>query len=210
MVRERVEVHQVVALSEDIGMSLEVADAGVVTTVTERGAHDVVLPLPWACGTVAHGIAEGLRTAGGGIGTVVMAVALIEPRTFLIVLDMRQFRHLTFERDHILAKRGIERVGITPIEPRLSVIVGIDGGVDVEPVALVPHQRFAQGIAERTIGRVTFQDADAMSVQRCIEVVLAVTLDGLDGPGTVVTAAPGEVLERSHSAMLRPVHHIGG
>ena len=49
-----------------------------------------------------------------------------------------------------------------------------------------------------------------MSVQRGIEVELAVALYRLDGPGTVLTTAPGKLLQGGHSAVLRPVHHIGG
>ena len=97
MVREGIEVHQVVVLSEDVGMSLEVTDAGMVATIAQGGAHDVVLPLPGTGGRVAHGIAKCLGTAGGGVGHIVMSIALVEPGTFLIVLDMGELRHLTFQ-----------------------------------------------------------------------------------------------------------------
>ena len=86
MVLEGLEVHQVVVLTEDIGMSLVVADAGVVATVTVGRTHDVALRLPWSLGRVAHGIAQCLWTTGGGIGQIVMAITLVEPRAFLIVV----------------------------------------------------------------------------------------------------------------------------
>ena len=94
MMSEGVEMHEVVVLAEDIRVALEVADAWVIATVAECGAHDVVLPLPGSCRRVAHGIAEGLWTAGAGEGAVVVSIALIKPRAFLVVLDMRQLGHL--------------------------------------------------------------------------------------------------------------------
>ena len=138
-----------------------------------------------------------------------MAIAFIEPRAFLIVRDMWQFRHLTGQRCHVLAQLSPEGVGVAPVHISLSVIVGKYRGVDIIPVALVPYQRFAKGILEGTIRRVGLEHPDAMSVQRGIEVVLAVALHGLDGPGTILTTAPGEVLQRGDSAMLGPVHHVG-
>ena len=95
VVCERIEVHQVVVLSEDIRMALEVADARMVTTVAEGGAHDVVLPLPGTCGGVAHGIAQCLRAASAGISQIIMTPVsrllspFIKPRTLLIVFDVR-------------------------------------------------------------------------------------------------------------------------
>ena len=86
VVLEGLEVHQVVVLTEDIGMPLVVADAGMVAAVAIGRTHDVALRLPWALGRVAHGIAQCLWTAGGGIGQIVMAITLVEPRAFLIVV----------------------------------------------------------------------------------------------------------------------------
>ena len=97
---------------------------------------------------------------------------------------------------------------ISPVEPSLSVVISIDRGVDVEPVALIPHQRLTEGIMKRTVGGVGHQHANAVAVEWCIEIVLAVALYGLDGPATVLTRAPGEVLQRGHGTMLRPVHHV--
>ena len=49
-----------------------------------------------------------------------------------------------------------------------------------------------------------------MAVEWGIEVVLAIALYGLDGPASVLTTAPGEVLQRGDGSVLRPVHHVGG
>ena len=46
MVLEGLQMHQVVVLSEEIGMSLEIGDAGVITTIALSGRHQVVLFLP--------------------------------------------------------------------------------------------------------------------------------------------------------------------
>ena len=86
VMHECLEVHQVVILAEDIAVTLEVADARMVATVALCRFHDVVLPFPWTCWGVTHGIAQRLRTTGSGIAEVVMTIALVEPRTFLIVL----------------------------------------------------------------------------------------------------------------------------
>ena len=88
MMDEGLQVHQVVVLAEDIRVTFVVHDAGMVATVALGGLHDVTFRLPRTSGRVAHGVAEGLWTAGGGIGEVIMAMALIEPRAFLIVLNM--------------------------------------------------------------------------------------------------------------------------
>ena len=98
---------------------------------------------------------------------------------------------------------------VAPVHIGLTVIVGIDGGVNVVPVFLLPNERLTEGILERSVGRVGHEYADAMTVQRCIEVVLAIAFDGLDSPRSIFTRTPRELLQRSHSTMLGPVDHIG-
>ena len=126
------------------------------------------------------------------------------------MLDMRKFGDLALQRDHVVVQLGVEGVGIAPVEVGLSVIVSIHRRVDVEPVALVPYQWLAQGVLEGSVGGVGLQYGDAMTVEWGIEVVLPIALHRLDGPGSVLTTAPGNVLQRSHGSMLRPVHHVGG
>ena len=84
---------------------------------------------------------------------------------------------------------------IPPIQVSLSVVVGIDRGVDVVPVALVPYQRLTQGIRKRAVRRVGFQDGNTMSVEWGIEIILSITLNGLDGPGTVLSTTPGNIFQ---------------
>ena len=201
-------MHQIVVLPEDIRVALEVADARMVASIAQRGAHDVVLPLPGPCGRIAHRIAQSLRATGGGKGAIVMSIALIEPRAFLIMLDVGQLCHLTLQRDHIIVEFGVEGMWISPIQVSLSVGVGIDRRIDVEPVALVPYQRLTQWILERTIRGVGFQDGDTVPVEWGIEVVFPIALYRLDGPGSVLSTAPGDVLQRGYGTVLRPVYHI--
>ena len=86
-------------------------------------------------------------------------------------------------------------MGIAPVHIGLSVIIGEDGGIDVVPMLLLPDQWFTQRVAERSIGRIGHKHTDAMSVEWGIEVVLAVALYGLYGPGAVLAAAPREFLQ---------------
>ena len=195
MVDEGLKVHEVVALSEGIGMSLEVADARVVAAVALGGSHDIPFGRPRTGGAVAHGVSQCLGAAGGRVGQIVAAVALVEPRSFLIMLDMRQFCHAVLQRDHIIVEARIERMRISPVHICLSVVVGEHGRVDVEPVGPIPYERFAQRVAERAVGRVGHEDADAVAVERSIEVIFAVPFHGLYGPSSILTASPGEVLE---------------
>ena len=103
MVFVGLQVHQVVVLSEDVGVTFIIHDTGVVTTVALGGLHDISFRHPRTCGGVAHGIAESLWTTGGGIGEVIMAMALIEPRTFLIVLNVVVELHdVALQGDHIV------------------------------------------------------------------------------------------------------------
>ena len=135
--------------------------------------------------------------------------ALLLHRTHHTVLGLEHI-DVAFGGYHILVQLDTIGLGVAPEHIGLSVVVDPDGGVDVVPVLLLPYQRLTQRILEGSVGRVRHQHPDTVSVQRGIEVVLAVACDGLDGPGTVLPAAPGELLQRSHSAVLRPVYHIGG
>ena len=116
-----------------------------------------------------------------------MAITLVEPRTFLIVGNMRKFGDTTGQRRHVVAQLCPERMGVAPVHIGLTIVVGIDAGVDIKPVALVPYQRLAERIFERSIGRVSHQHTDAMTMQWSIEIVFAIALYRLDSPGTVFT-----------------------
>ena len=82
-----------------------------------------------------------------------MAVALVEPRAFLVVLYLIvQFHHFALQRDHVVVQLGIVGVGVAPVHIGLAVFVGVHRRVDVVPVALVPNERFAERVLERSVG----------------------------------------------------------
>ena len=91
----------------------------------------------------------------------------------------------------------------------MSVIVYVDGGIDVVPVLFLPYQRFTKRVFEGSVWRIAHQNADAMAVKRCIEIILTVALDGLDGPRPVVARPPCKVFQRCYGTMLCPVDHVG-
>ena len=211
MVYESIQMHQVVVLSEDIRMSFVVDDTRMISPVALRRAHDIALALPRSGGRVAHGIAQRLGTTGRGIAQIIMAIALVEPRSFLVMFYMiRKTHDAVFQGNHVVIQSRIVRIRVAPVHIRLSVVIGKHAGVDVIPVGLIPYYRFLQRIAERSVGRVGSEHTDAMTVQRCIEIILAIALNGLNRPCPVLTATPREVFQGSHSPVLCPVHHVGG
>ena len=201
---------QVVVLAEYIALSLVVDDAGMVAAVTVGRSHDVSLYFPWTQWAVAHGIAYALGAAGGSEGQVILAVALVEPGSFLVGFQLAELHDFARIGYHVLVQLHAIQVGVAPIHIGLSVIVNEYGGVNVFPVLLLPYQRLADGVFERAVGRVGNQDSDAVSMQGTIHVELAVALHYLLCPCSVVPAAPGELLERGNGAVVSPVHHVGG
>ena len=97
VVDECVEVHQIIVLTEHIAMTLIVAYAGMVASVSQGGTHDVVLPFPRASRRVTHGVSQSLRAAGGGIAQIIVIVSLVEPRSLLIMLDVWQLGHFALQ-----------------------------------------------------------------------------------------------------------------
>ena len=180
MVDEGLQVHQVVVLSEDIGVTFIVRDTRVVTAVALGGAHDVAFRYPRSCGGIAHGIAESLRTAGRGVCEIVVATAFVEPGTFLVVVHCPfgfvtpwhvkvdsgslllhwthhavygvEYQDVALGRDHVIVQFYAVGIGVAPVHIGLSVVVNPHGGIDVVPVALIPHQRLAEGILEGSVG----------------------------------------------------------
>ena len=209
VVDERLKVHEVVALSEDVGVPTVVADAWVVASVAVSRAHDVAFRLPRACGAVAHSIAQRLGAAGGGIAQIVMSSTLVEPGAFLIVFDVIvELGDAAFQRSHVVVQKGVVGIGVAPVHIGLPVVIRKDGRVDVVPVLFLPDERLAERVVERAVGRVADEDTNAVPVKRGVEVVFTVALYRLDGPRAVVAAAPGKILQRGHSPVLRPVHHV--
>ena len=99
---------------------------------------------------------------------------------------------------------------ITPIHICLSIVVDPYGGVDIIPVFGAPYQRFAQWVLEWTEGRVGYEHADAIAMNRAVHIPFAIALDDLFCPSSIVTFVPFEILERCHSTVVLPVDHIGG
>ena len=58
----------------------------MIASVALGGSHQVVLFLPGAQRRITHRITQTLRTTGRGKAHIVVSVALVEPRTLLIVL----------------------------------------------------------------------------------------------------------------------------
>ena len=166
----------------------------MITTVTLGRLHNIAFPFPRTSRTVAHSITQSLRTTCRCESQIIMAITLIEPRSLLIVGDVRQFCYTTCQRCHIFAQLCPESMRITPIHICLTIIIGINRGIYIKPVILIPYQRFAQRIFERTIRRIGLKHADSMSVKRSIEIILAIALYILNSPSSILTTAPREVL----------------
>ena len=74
---------------------------------------------------------------------------------------------------------------------------------------LVPYERFAEWVLERSKRRVGNKHSDAVTMYRTIHIPLAIALYYLLSPRAVVSLIPFEILERSHSTMVFPVDHVG-
>ena len=86
-------------------------------------------------------------------------------------------------------------LGITPVHVGLSIIVDQHRGVNIVPMLLLPHERLADWISERTIGGIADKHAYAIAVKRAIHIVFTVAVHHLLGPGSVVAATPLEILK---------------
>ena len=210
MVTEGLQVHQVVVQAEDVRLALVVDDTRVIAACTPGAVHNVSHRTPRSRRLVAHRITDAFGAAGRGKGQVPVLAVLIQPGAFLIVVDMVvEFVYLALQRNHILVEQCPIGVRVAPVQIGLSVVVNPNCRVDVVPVFLLPKQGFSQRIDERSIGRISHQHTDAVSVNRTVHVELSVPFDHLLGPGTVVVVVPLEVLQRSHCTVVGPVHHVG-
>ena len=185
--RVGVQMHEVVIQAEHIRFALVVDDARVVAPGPRSVVHDVAFVLPRSLGTVAHRISYALGAAGRCESEVVVAVAFVEPRTFLIILDLIvQLVDRAAERNHVLVELSPVYVRIAPIHVCLAVVVDEDGRVDVLPVFSLPYQRLTERIGERAVRRVSHQHSDAVAVERAVHVEFAVTFNHLERPCAVV------------------------
>ena len=142
---------------------------------------------------IAHGIADALRAACRGESEVVMVAVLVHPRPFLIVFDFGELDDFAVVGNHVTVQLHTVQVRVAPVHVGLSVVVHPHGGVDVIPVFLLPHERFADRVCERAVRRVGHKHAYAMAVYGAVHVPLAVTFHHLLSPGAVVSVIPFEV-----------------
>ena len=113
---------------------------------------------------------------------------------FLRHIQTSQF---TTIRYHVAVELQVVALRVTPHEPCLTIVVNHHRRVDMIP-GTVLEERFTDGITERTRGRVADSHTDSHATRQFgmgtdIPVELAVALDGLRGPCTVVS--PREALQ---------------
>ena len=175
-------------------------------------------------------VVEGLRLLGGpsllierediaaqdprslGIGVLILhaLITLLHIGSAEALDGLVDLLYLAVEREHVFIQLGIVDGGVAPEEPRLPVKVDEDGGVDIIPAAVV-EERLAQGILERPGGRVGHGHADSHAIGQLgvgadVPIELAIALDALRGPGTVV--GPAETGQTEQRPMVSPVHHV--
>ena len=156
--------------------------------------HDVSLIFPRSCYLVAHSIAYALRAAGGSKSEIIFRVLLINPRTFLIIINMGELLDFARGAYHILVKLDVISMRVAPVHICLTVIVYPHRRIDVIPMFLLPYQRLADGVVERAIRRIGHKHSNSVTVYRTVHIELSVALNHLLCPCTVVTIVPLEVL----------------
>ena len=145
-----------------------------------------------------------------GILVCLALLALVHGRASEGLLGHVEASQLAAVGNHVAVQLQVVALGIAPHEPSLSVVVDHHGGVDMVPRAIL-EEGLAQGIPEGTSGRIADRYADGHTLRyramgADIPIELAVALDGLTGPGTVI--GPREALEGQGRAMILPVDHI--
>ena len=190
----RLQTEDVIIQAEAIALALIVDDARMIATSTRRMVHDMSLIFPRSERILAHRITDALRTAGRSISQIIIAIALPEPRTFLIILNLREVHDGIRIRNHVLVQFHCLQLRVAPIHVSLVIIINPYGRVDVEPVAL-PCQRLSDRILERSEWTICYQHSDAMTVDRAIHIPFAIALDDLLCPGTILALEPLEVFQ---------------
>ena len=200
----------VIIQSKHPALSLVINNTRVIATSAVGVVHDVSFILPRTRRRITHGIANTFRTTGRCKCQVVMPIALIEPRTFLIIIDfVIQFCDFARIGNHVLVQLHIIHIWVSPIHICLSVSVYPHRWVDVVPVLTLPDERFADRVNKRTVWRICNKHTDAMPMNRAIHIELSISLNDLLSPSTIVTIIPLEIFQRSHGTTILPVHHVG-
>lgn len=200
---------QVIVQAEDITLSFEINDSRMVSTGTWSMVHYVALIFPWTFRTVTHCIANTFRAACRSKCQIIVAIALVEPWSFLIVFDMWMGNDFAACGNHVLVEFDVIKYRITPVHICLTVIVNPNSWVNVVPMFLLPYECMTERILERSVRSIANKDTDTITMNRTIHVVLTVTINNLFCPCAVGFVNPFEVLERSNSTVVSPVHHIG-
>ena len=165
------------------------------------------------------------------VNLIFFLVDLSDPRTFsvviLVFLALLALVHrgcakaflghihttqLATIRDHIAIELEIVNLRVTPQEPGLTIVVDHHGGVDMIPRAVL-EEGLSDGILEGTCGRIAHCHANGhaareFAVGADVPIELAIALDGLRSPGTVI--GPRERLQGQGRTVVGPVNHIGG
>ena len=175
-------------------MSFIIDNARMIAARLISVVHDVSLIFPRSRYLVAHSIAYALRAAGGSKSEIIFRVLLINPRTFLIIINMGELLDFARGAYHILVKFDIISMWVAPVHICLTVIVYPHRRIDVIPMLLLPHQRLANGVVERSIGRIGHEHSNAVAVNRAIHIKFPVPFDDLLCPCAVVAIVPLEVL----------------
>ena len=169
----------------------------------------MTLILPRPRNLITHGIADTFRTACRCKSEIILRLSFINPRAFLIIRNMRELMDFTRSGNHILIKLYVIGMGIAPVHVCLAVIINPYGRVYVVPMLFLPDKRLANGVMKGAIGRIGHKHSNAVAMDRTIHIEFAVTFNDLLSPSSIVTIVPFKVLQRSHRAMILPVHHIG-
>ena len=172
--------------------------------------HDVALVGPRAGGGVAHRIADAFGAASGGERHVVILATFVEPRAFLVVLNLGVSDDGAFRVDHVLLELDHVEFWVAPVHVGLAIIVNPDGRVDVVPVLALPYELAVERILEGTVRAIRYEHRNSVTVNGAVHEPLAIALDDLFRPCAVVGVIPLEIAERGNRTVIRPVDHVGG
>ena len=185
---EATATRQLAGVVEEVGVSLVVGHTAMIgkrAGIAQR--HNLTGIGPRASGVGSSAVRDMLGNATGGVEQLVnlrrvylifLTVNLANPRslgvTVLILLAFLALVHcgrtegflshietpqLTTVRDHVLVQLQVVALGISPHQPRLTVVINHHRGVDMIP-ATVLEERFSYRITEGTDGRVADSYAD--------------------------------------------------
>ena len=204
---------------EEEAAALKVNNAGVDGECGTRFAtrHNDTLVSPGARRRITPGIVNRFGNATGGVNHVILVAALVNPRAFgILAVKAAHVGDLDFACafDHVLLEGAVIKLGVTPVEPCLAIVVNKYGGVDVVPVGA--RQVLAvQGILEGAFLLVGHGHVDgaatASGFHGHVIIVLAIAANALRSPVTVLLGRTVKVTRfQNEGVHVGPVHHIRG